>query len=92
MRKGLFITICALFSGAAAAQNPSTYVGEPEFGLGNAIGALALFGFLAFYVGGVWLLLLGPARHWAAANKGVTWLLIAVGLPISSVLLIVALA
>lgn len=59
---------------SANAQNPSHIVNEPDYapGLGPAglgVGIL-LAVFLGAYVLVGWLILFGPARHWADENKG----------------------
>lgn len=87
MKKGVFALTSTLLPVFAWAQNPMTNVYEPDIGPGNVLGAMVLIPFLATYAVVVWLLFFGPAKAWAAENKGLTWLILSMGLPFFFVIL-----
>lgn len=68
---------------AARAQNPMNSINEPDYapGLGPAgIGAgILLAALIGGYVLLFWLILFGPARHWADDHKGLAALLLWAG-------------
>ena len=87
MKKGIFVLALALSPLSGRAQNPMTNVYEPDIGPGNVIGTLVLIPFLATYAIVAWLLFFGPAKAWAAENKGLTWLILSMGMPFFFVIL-----
>lgn len=87
MKKGIFVLVSAVVPAVAWAQNPMTNVYEPDIGPGNVLGTLILIPFLATYAVVAWLLFFGPAKAWAAENKGLTWLILSMGMPCFFVIL-----
>lgn len=73
-----------------ALQNPSTYVGEPDYAPASDApsNGVILFGVIALYALAFWLVFKGPLRHWAAEHPGGAWSVLALGPPLVAFLVI----
>ncbi|WP_202842037.1 hypothetical protein [Luteimonas saliphila] len=75
-----------------AAQNPSTYVGEPDIAPASDApsNGVILLGVVVLYALAFWLIFKGPLRHWAAENTGGAWAVLAFGPGLVALLFIYA--